>query len=293
MAAAWIALIGVALGALLTGIINSMVDSSGDRRRAQTAARAVAGELGSVLNQMQHALRNKYWWSGVLPPVRVPDRFDELAAAASGDQLTAIQQIPDLIAYWNSQQKDRPPDLQKLREDFILLRRARRWLNDLLIYAFLHRWKSPVRRILALAYFIVVAVFVVALVVPREVVNSETVADAVQTSLGSHWLANCNPAGGRWVCAEHHLSLNRSSCTQTDPVTTARSVASFAINLQPKRDCIETAKPLMEDVLVEGNHVVVINDLEGGRQTARSIMIGTFKEPNFIERAVSWIFRDR
>jgi hypothetical protein len=130
-----------------------------------------------------------------------------------------------------------------------------------------------VRRWLVIAAVAVVALL---LLVPHQVVNSTTVAAALQSGLGDRVFVRCEPNGDNWSCTEYQLSAPRSNCPVGISSTAAAPLGgqtTVAVQHAADAQCVETGPPSKEDVSIDDSGRIEETPAGGGaRATNRVVM---------------------
>jgi hypothetical protein len=239
MNAAAVGLIGVIVGALLTGVVTLVLERGRRRELARVAGRLIAEELDVVKEKMTSALDADEWWLGDLPTDAWKTHQSHLATDASPDLMAQLARAYAICVSWNDEHAlarlsgampsedlhQDPDDIKKARE---------RLKHDNLIRTPGNRQRA-VRRSVALApVLVVLALALAALFAPRADVNSATVAGALQSQLGSSMDVQCQPSGDAWSCTAYPL-ISSITCP-------AASALSFP-NPRAIEDVVAIASP--------------------------------------------------
>jgi hypothetical protein len=242
MNAALIGLLGLVVGALLTGVTTLWVEGNKRRKSAAVAAYLIAGELGRAQGRVDSALKAdpKQWWLGDLPTSAWQERLMELGFKASPDLLQNLSDAYVIIDRLNVDRglgempETTATELQNT--DLPAIKIVKDKLDGIAgSLAVKREWRLTRRWGFGIAAAIIVVVALIALIVPRPDVNSNTMAAVVETWSGSHSLASCNPQGVDWSCNVTRLSGPRSACelsasTSSTSTSADRLIATSAIS---------------------------------------------------------------
>lgn len=106
MAIAIVGLVGVVIGALLSGVAQDLVERRKQHVSTRAAARAIGEELTIAANKVSSATKaaeHPGWWSGTVVTRIWEDRFDALAAGISEELLAEVTRAYALIDSWNAE----------------------------------------------------------------------------------------------------------------------------------------------------------------------------------------------
>lgn len=286
MVAALIGLIGIAVGAVLGGVVNLSVEASKRRKLAYAAGQLIAAELDVVMRRMASSKSSSgaQWWSGELPSEAWKAHMSELATcapvrrAAEGEEDAAadlpakLSKIYALIGRWDvvrtstgttSMIEGRaalppPPVEADLDSDIERIRSVR---SELLSYVngLAGPRRVAIQRQITIATVIVIlSSFVGLMLVPRFDVNATTVASALETRLGSSELVDCESSGDHWACTDYHLSEPRSACL-TAPVASSNQSSSGILSvglIRQAAPCGQSGMPTLYEVVQNGSELI-------------------------------------
>lgn len=110
MTAAAVGLVGVVIGAVLSGGIQWMLQRRSDNRSAMSAARLVTYELWQYRELLGYQIRNRYWETGLwFHPVRWREFQARLSVACTGSewqQVTFAYMGIETVDSWHAPTKD-------------------------------------------------------------------------------------------------------------------------------------------------------------------------------------------
>jgi len=308
MTVAVLGFIGVVVGALLTGVVAYVVERKKHRNRARVAARLLALEIRVARKRILSAAAARSWWAGELPTAARSEQLSDLAFGLdlSNAELRKIDGAYVIIESWNLERDASgskaltETQREELAVDAGELEKVIKWLTEELRQPLpagegrIARWLSSRRGIAArwlsrlvrwqgtrngriarslTLLFLLAAVVAFELGVPREDLDSTTVAAAVQSQLGDRVFVDCNPRGDGWACMVHHLSAPRGECligaasTSASSLIGARAVPIVRLAATP---CHDVAPPTPEDVSKDpANEHLVMTPAQYERQQAR------------------------
>jgi hypothetical protein len=226
-------------------------------------------------------------------PAEVP-QAETTPSRARSDLLTRLGAVYASIDRWNTR-KDAHPKRSDLVRD---IRGYSAVQGDLKRYtrSLERRGRVSLRRLASvLTAIVVLLIAVLLLVTPRADVSSDTVAEALQSHLGSMDIVQCIPSGvDDWRCSDHHLSEPLSACqaaAAADRIAVSGIIVARVIQLQ---DCTETASPTRYNVVADGTQLVAIREDATDREMRMSASVAGMSDPSTSpwDRLVNW-FRGR
>jgi hypothetical protein len=296
--AAVVGAIGVILGALLGGVASDAVERRKVRVAGRAAARAIGAELALAASKLGSAtapseeasgpaaggagatapVEEPGWWLGV-PSTRAWEaRFDALAAIAPKEVIEDLATAYAQIESWKSQRQQAteswPSQAQvdELKKDVVLVVDAKRTLETFVSASRFQRatrwtpdvapWRVIVFRWVP-ALLVVVALGAV-LLVPRDDVNAQTVAAAVEKGEGPHALAECDRVMDHWSCSVLTTVGARDRCLS------GGVVASSAVPAAAIATACQTLGPPQSVTVVDTGDRLIITPGEKERSQNRN-----------------------
>lgn len=286
---ALIGLIGVVIGGLLSGLLNTLLARSQRLGDALAAGRVIRAELEVAAKKLSTPglTTPPAWWVGMLPTGARQAHFADLAARAPDDTIEEVATAYALIESWNAERdvigaqtvasaralavalrpgdaaspedEDAPTPAQitELSANAASVEHAREKLREFLTAPPGALGRAVRRNSGALALITLIAV----LLVPLHNVNAETVAAALEKSYGDTTLAECDRAADDWECGLYTLDRPRSRCLM-------RAAASSPVeDAHAKARCGKPGKPKHVNVDDTGANLVVY---ETARQAERT-----------------------
>jgi hypothetical protein len=250
MTAALVGLLGVIAGALLGGVVKSKADRRLRRVEVVATARIMAIELRSTAFTLRTVVTSGEWWVGELP-VRLWDARS-LAVAYDLDEpkLGEVENTYRLLRNLNAstrsirqagyprelteKTKSRLSDCATKAEDAASV--LNRGQSDLLSKRQHERLRMNVGLIVAAILALVVAGSLLFQTVPDR--SEPAVSHALETALGTGYLADCDAAGNDWACQVLAtapgcpLELTPTAFTPT-PETTGRHIQGAVVSDLP------------------------------------------------------------
>lgn len=298
MTVALIGLIGIAVGAVLGGLIQLWVEARKRHRAAHTAGLLIGAELDVITGRLESAKPNGgRWWSGNLPSEAWKAHRSELAADVDPQLLAKLSKIYTNVDRWdvNREQPDKPPAVDELDKDIAWFKSVR---NELGNYA--SRLYSPVlvatrRSVSLLAVTAALLVGAWFTFTPRPNVTATTVASALQAHLGSSELVGCEPASNRWACTDYHLSESRNAClASATALSSDLPVSLDSINFKNNAtSCGESMPPTLYAVeLVGANQIYSPAQIEqaGNRPT---VYVEPIAKKSIFDRFIDYFIRGK
>lgn len=303
MIAAVVGLIGVALGALLGGVVNVWVEARRRRKLAYAAGLVIAAELDVIRVRMESGKSKggAEWWSGDLPLQAWQAHMSELAAcgvpASEGDEdaepdlLTSLSKTYASIDRWNVNRTSQPaPIVADLDRDIELFGRVRSRL-----LAYVNRLSGPLRvatqrRVTVGAIVVALLLVIWLLLIPRPDVTATTVASALQTRLGSSQLVACENSNDHWFCIDYHLTEPRSACLATAAGLLSEPAASHvSISLTSQvAPCGESAPPTPYVAVQDGAELIYTPAQREQEAIAQALRPVPAKEENGFTRIINF-----
>jgi hypothetical protein len=109
------ALIGIVIGAILSGTIQLFIDWRNRRTMSRAAARVVFADLYAAMESYAEAARKKRWWTrGDLPLEAWHQYRDALAAVMDGDAFNIVNAAFQNVAYYDALRRAGPGEGEKL-----------------------------------------------------------------------------------------------------------------------------------------------------------------------------------
>jgi hypothetical protein len=168
------------------------------------------------------------WWVGVPPTNAWNSSFEPLAAVAPRELIRTVAKAYGQAESWQAERElagDHPPppseaNIRDLKKDVQLAEGAR---DDLNLFATGGRWRKALRwtpdtpgwrRALTtwVPAFLATLAFVAFLAAPRDDINAQTVARAVERAYGPKSIAECDHVANHWSCSAFTLPLTRTAC---------------------------------------------------------------------------------
>jgi hypothetical protein len=220
-------LIGVAVGAVFTTVLNLVLERRQRLKRAKLASRLIATELSDAKAKVTSAVQSPApsraaegeppgWWLGDLDVAAWTAYKSDLLTMASHELLRTLASAYAICVSLNddhaaARKTDAAPQ-EDLQADAATLGTAIGVLENAPKLRPLKWWQETVRWTVGLAVPGLVLVLALgALFAPRADVNATTVASALQSQLGSGALVTCRPRADEWACRAYGLSA-RVAC---------------------------------------------------------------------------------
>jgi hypothetical protein len=286
--AALIGLIGVVVGALLTGFASLWVEEKKRQRSAAVAAYLIADELATSYGRIESALdaNPMQWWLGDLPTRAWQEHLKDLGFKASADSLQDLANAYIIIDRLNVDRgSDELPaklvtELQtadlpaiKIVKDNLCTTAKSLSVNPKL--------RGLRRRSSQVAAALIFVVALIAVIVPHPDVNSTTMASVVESWFGNHSFASCDPHGVDWSCNVLQLSGSRNACgLETSIASTGTSAARVVTAAVASGNSTTSSAP---EVLGEACTDTVVDHIN--LSTTANLVVGLPQRPAEIERA--------
>lgn len=263
VSAAIIGAVAVIVGAVFTGVASDIIERRKRRSAGRAAALAIAAELDLLASKLDSAAapgdeqaadadatHELGWWVGVPPISAWRSSFDALAAVAPRELIRFVATAYGQAESWQAergQAGDLPPNaaqVVQLKKDVELAERAR---DDLNLFATASGWRKALRwtpdepgwrkAVRWTPALLAISAFAIFLAVPRDDINTQTVATAVEQAYGPMSVAECDQVVSHWSCSVFTLAFPRAVCLSGFmPRTVAASTAHPPCALSaPKR----------------------------------------------------------
>jgi hypothetical protein len=265
MTAAIIGLLGVVVGALLSGVASDLLERRKRRATALAAARAIATELRVAHAKFESAtkpVRSPSWWVGIPVTTAWQGQLSLLAAKAPNKVVDETARAYAQIESWigerdaaNAAGATAPSDQQRTELNALLgnLETAIVLLDCFVSSPPGKRRREVIRIAISAAVVLTVFAFLTMLFLPRADVTASTVAAAVERLEGPSSFVECDRAGSHWDCDVTHLSRPRRLCGVTADMAEVAALTSVV----RESNCGSRAPPVHETVDKIGNELAV------------------------------------